>query len=85
MACNIASKSCGVAPIAFSALTTSARLAPLLSLSTLPGSLLISICERAVDMVCPLENAPGWLITGSVLITTDKLPCDTAQLLFDPT
>ena len=64
---------------------TSEYIDTVMSRITLPGSLLISICERAVDMVCPLENAPGWLITGSVLITTDKLPCDTAQLLFDPT
>ncbi len=29
----------------------------------------------------PPEKGPGWLITGSVLITTDRLPCATAQSL----
>ena len=25
-----------------------------------------------------MENGAGWLITGSVLMMTDRLPCDTA-------
>ncbi len=40
----------------------------------------MSTVDTAVDTVVPSENAPGWLMTGAVLMTTDRLPCDTAQL-----
>src|SRR5690349_6569712 len=80
MACKIANKSCGVAPIAFNAFTTSANETALGINNTLPGSWLISICETAVDTVVPLDKGAGWLITGEVLMTTDRLPCDTAQV-----
>ncbi len=61
-------------------MTTSASEAPPLSIITWPGSLRSSICEFCVTTVCPPENGAGWLTAFSVLMTIDRLPCETAQL-----
>ena len=79
MACKMEIKSCGLAPKVLSDLMTSDSEAPAGTLSKAPPAWLTSICERCVLTVVPPENGLGWLITGSLLMTTDKLPWAMAQ------
>jgi hypothetical protein len=64
---------------AFSALTTSASLAPAASWISAPGSCLMEMSAFSATTVWPPDSGPGWLMTGVELIVTDRLPCATAQ------
>src|SRR4051812_35330773 len=78
-ACRIDSRSCGDAPIEFIALTTSARLAPPLTIKTLPGSFLISMVGFDTTTVLPFDRGAGWLASLFGEMVIDRLPCEMAH------
>ena len=79
MACSMASRSCGVAPRALRARTTSANWGEAGTWIRMPGSCLIWMLERSATTVWPpVDKGLGWLITGVVLMVTDRLPCAMA-------
>src|SRR5687768_1079837 len=79
IACKIASRSPGVAPSVLSAFTTSASFAPAGSATRPLPSCFTCTSARSVTTVWPCENGAGWLMMGSLLIVTVRLPCATAQ------
>src|SRR5256885_626742 len=79
MACRMASRSWGVAPSVLSARTTSVSCGEPGMLMMLPGSCLIWMSDFWATTVWPCEKAPGWLITGVVLMVMARLPCAMAQ------
>mmetsp|Transcript_22405 Transcript_22405/g.88713 ORF Transcript_22405/g.88713 Transcript_22405/m.88713 type:complete len:376 (+) Transcript_22405:100-1227(+) len=79
MACRMASRSWGVAPSEFKALTTSDRRAPAGNWIRLPGSWRTEMSVFSATAVWPLDSALGWLMIGVELIVTDRLPWATAQ------
>ncbi|CFN65702.1 Uncharacterised protein [Bordetella pertussis] len=75
----MASRSCGVAPSALSALTTSARLALVVTRCSAPPSWRTSICVLGTTTVWPSVNGvSGWNTWFWRLMITDRLPCATA-------
>ena len=79
IACRIASRSCGVAPSALSALTTSASRVPAGMLTMEPACDEIAMSVLSVTTVWPPELGAGWLTCGLALIVTDRLPWATAH------
>ena len=64
--CNIAMRSCGVAPNMFNALTTWSNDAPLgtdIRLSGFPSLLIVAV-SAVVTVVLPRLNGSGWLVVG---------------------
>src|SRR5690606_23657148 len=73
--CNMDSRSCGVAPKAFKALTTSARFALVVTRCRLPVSERNSISVLSVTTVWPpAKGVSGWLTCELRLMTTERLP-----------
>ena len=74
MACRMASKSWGVAPSEFNALTTSDSRAPAGSWMRLPGSWRMEMSAFSATVVWPPDNALGWLMIGVELARYCKTP-----------
>ena len=79
MAWRIASRSCGVAPRVLSARTTSASWGEAGTCMTLPASAWMEMSLFCATTVCPRDSGLGWLMTGVLLMTIERLPCAMAH------